>query len=341
MNAPTITDLGPLEAVCQRIKQLAQEAAEAEHLASSGSTPTAHTRSPATWQLSRGRTGSRHSLNHGARPVGPGNQGRPDAPLHPSNLQDKRSCDERTAGRARPPAIRSLGGHRGRRKTVGAGHQGDRVWAVVVVRRDYRTLDRELRHDAALRCRSLLVAATQRPSADIIPTSLRNLFGYRWAFRCTTDASSDVIFGHGWAYQGYSAAAIDPTARGVGWLIAEGGTLRRMKAAYLSDDQAARIAEHSVWLRTHVAINWDRDGCGMYTLTHSVPSPRPHSAIGRVHTWQAGDSVGLISFGEPDQDAMVGFGWCRSCAVPPLAVVPMPEGLCGYGAVLEMQGVSR
>src|SRR6266498_1702868 len=43
----------------------------------------------------------------------------------------------------------------------------------------------------------VVVAATQRPSADIIPTSLRDLFGYRWAFRCTTDASSDVILGHG------------------------------------------------------------------------------------------------------------------------------------------------
>ena len=34
------------------------------------------------------------------------------------------------------------------------------------------------------------VEATQRPSADIIPTSLRDLFGYRWAFRCSTEASS-------------------------------------------------------------------------------------------------------------------------------------------------------
>jgi S-DNA-T family DNA segregation ATPase FtsK/SpoIIIE len=100
----------------------------------------------------------------------------------------------------------------------------------------------------------IVVAATQRPSADIIPTSLRDLFGYRWAFRCTTDASSDVILGHGWANQGYSAAEIDPIARGVGWLIAEGSTPRRMKAAYLSDDQAARIAEHALWLRTHAAI---------------------------------------------------------------------------------------
>ncbi|MGH4009031.1 MAG: FtsK/SpoIIIE domain-containing protein [Pseudonocardiaceae bacterium] len=99
----------------------------------------------------------------------------------------------------------------------------------------------------------IVVAATQRPSADIIPTSLRDLFGYRWAFRCTTDASSDVILGHGWASQGYTAADIDPTCRGVGWLIAEGGIPRRMKAAYLPDDHAARLAEHAAQLGTRAA----------------------------------------------------------------------------------------
>lgn len=99
----------------------------------------------------------------------------------------------------------------------------------------------------------VVVAATQRPSADIIPTSLRDLFGYRWAFRCTTDASSDVILGHGWAGEGYTATDIDPTSRGVGWLIAEGGIPRRMKAAYLSDDQAARLADHAARLRARAA----------------------------------------------------------------------------------------
>jgi S-DNA-T family DNA segregation ATPase FtsK/SpoIIIE len=95
----------------------------------------------------------------------------------------------------------------------------------------------------------ILVAATQRPSADIVPTSLRDLFGYRWAFRCSTDSSSDVILGHGWANEGYSAADIDPSTRGVGWLIAEGGMPRRMKAAYLDDGQVARLAEKAAKLR--------------------------------------------------------------------------------------------
>jgi DNA segregation ATPase FtsK/SpoIIIE, S-DNA-T family len=96
------------------------------------------------------------------------------------------------------------------------------------------------------------VEATQRPSADIIPTSLRDLFGYRWAFRCSTEASSDTILGHGWASQGYSATEIDPQARGVGWLRAEDGIPRRVKAAYLTDEEIIYLADWAAQARaTH------------------------------------------------------------------------------------------
>ena len=96
----------------------------------------------------------------------------------------------------------------------------------------------------------ITVAATQRPSADIIPTSLRDLFGYRVAFRCTTDSSSDIILSVGWAKEGYSAKTIDPTAVGVGWLLAEGGTPSRFKAAYLTDADIRAIVAVSRDLRT-------------------------------------------------------------------------------------------
>ena len=87
------------------------------------------------------------------------------------------------------------------------------------------------------------------PRADIIPTSLRDLFGYRWAFRCSTEASSDTILGHGWASKGYTAEDIDPQARGVSWLRAEDGIPRRVKAAYLSDDHIIALAEQATALR--------------------------------------------------------------------------------------------
>src|SRR4051794_4380366 len=41
-------------------------------------------------------------------------------------------------------------------------------------------------------CGMPVIAAPQRPSWDITPASLRDLFGYRAAFRCTTNGSSDV-----------------------------------------------------------------------------------------------------------------------------------------------------
>jgi S-DNA-T family DNA segregation ATPase FtsK/SpoIIIE len=87
----------------------------------------------------------------------------------------------------------------------------------------------------------IVIAATQRPSADIIPTSLRDLFGFRVAFRCTTDSSSDIILSVGWAKEGYSARTIRPEDIGVGFILAEGGIPRRFKAAYLTDDHIRAV----------------------------------------------------------------------------------------------------
>jgi S-DNA-T family DNA segregation ATPase FtsK/SpoIIIE len=95
----------------------------------------------------------------------------------------------------------------------------------------------------------IVVAATQRPSADIIPTSLRDLFGYRLAFRCTTDSSSDIILARGWADRGFDASTIAPEDKGVALLLAEGGVPRRIKAAYLTDSDIYGLAEYAVRLR--------------------------------------------------------------------------------------------
>lgn len=95
----------------------------------------------------------------------------------------------------------------------------------------------------------IVVAATQRPSSDIIPTSLRDLFAWRFAGRCTTDSSSDIVLGHGWAAKGWSANTISPNNQGAGLLIAEGGIPKLVKTAYLSDEDCSRIAAHAAQLR--------------------------------------------------------------------------------------------
>jgi hypothetical protein len=89
------------------------------------------------------------------------------------------------------------------------------------------------------------VATTQKPSADVVPTFLRDLFGFRWALRCSTPDASDTILGRGWASQGYSAAGIDPAARGVGWLLQEGGIPVRLRACYLNDLDLAELARRA------------------------------------------------------------------------------------------------
>ena len=93
------------------------------------------------------------------------------------------------------------------------------------------------------------VTTTQKPSADVVPTYLRDLFGFRWALRCSTPDASDTILGRGWASQGYSAASIDPTARGVGLLLQEGGVPVRLRACYLDDLELADLARRAEHLR--------------------------------------------------------------------------------------------
>jgi S-DNA-T family DNA segregation ATPase FtsK/SpoIIIE len=95
----------------------------------------------------------------------------------------------------------------------------------------------------------IVVAATQRPSVDIIPKSMRDLFGYRAAFRCTSSGSSDIILGDGWSGSGFCATDITPTSQGVCYLIAEGGTPRKIKVAYLTDSDIAHIADYAVAIR--------------------------------------------------------------------------------------------
>jgi S-DNA-T family DNA segregation ATPase FtsK/SpoIIIE len=98
----------------------------------------------------------------------------------------------------------------------------------------------------------IVIAATQRPSSDIIPTSLRDLFAWRFAGRCTNDSSSDIVLGHGWANKGWSANTISPNNPGAGLLIAEGGSPQLVKTAYLDDRTCAAIAAYAADMRAIV-----------------------------------------------------------------------------------------
>ncbi|GGQ86729.1 FtsK/SpoIIIE domain-containing protein [Couchioplanes azureus] len=98
-------------------------------------------------------------------------------------------------------------------------------------------------------CGMPVIAATQRTSWDIIPASLRDLFGYRCAFHCTTVGSSDVILGNGLAEMGFDASKINPDNPGEALLRAGKRVPYLIKAAYLSDIDIYAIADYAAWLR--------------------------------------------------------------------------------------------
>ena len=147
----------------------------------------------------------------------------------------------------------------GRRKI--APGDGMRLIVVAVNELAFYTAtgDRKQRAEFADRLRDLVargraagiivLAATQRPSSDVVPTSLRDLFGFRWALRCSTPDASDTILGRGWATAGVSATDVPAEARGVGYLLAEGGQPVRCKAYYLDDDTIRAIAARGALLR--------------------------------------------------------------------------------------------
>jgi DNA segregation ATPase FtsK/SpoIIIE-like protein len=111
----------------------------------------------------------------------------------------------------------------------------------------------ELLRDLVSRGRAagiIVVAATQKPSHEVVPTWIRDLFSFRLAMRCTSTDASDTILGQGWAQQGFSASTIDPSTRGIGYLLAEGGVPVLIMTPYLSDEEIDSLADRALRLRT-------------------------------------------------------------------------------------------
>jgi len=96
----------------------------------------------------------------------------------------------------------------------------------------------------------VVVAATQKPAADVVPTAVRDLFGYRLALRCSTREASDTVLGSGWAAAGFNAADIEPATRGVGLLLAESGLPRRLRCHHVTDADIEAIVERAVTVRS-------------------------------------------------------------------------------------------
>jgi S-DNA-T family DNA segregation ATPase FtsK/SpoIIIE len=91
----------------------------------------------------------------------------------------------------------------------------------------------------------IFVVAAQKPSADMLPSSIRDLINLRLAFRCSTKEASDTILGGGWASAGFSAATIGINNRGVGWLLGDSGTPELIRGYFIDDRTIGQIVEEN------------------------------------------------------------------------------------------------
>jgi S-DNA-T family DNA segregation ATPase FtsK/SpoIIIE len=107
----------------------------------------------------------------------------------------------------------------------------------------------------------VVIAATQRPTADLIPTSLRDLFDIRIAYRTMTRTSSDVVLGDDMVKNGFNACDIAEAARGVNWLLAGKQTPTRTKTVWIPPQRRAALSASTLHHRP--------------ASSSAVPVPRP------------------------------------------------------------------
>jgi hypothetical protein len=107
-----------------------------------------------------------------------------------------------------------------------------------------------------------VIAATQRPTHDLIPTSLRDLFDIRIAYRTMTTTSSNVILGDEFARLGYSATDIGLQQRGVCWLLGDEPTPVRLKTVWIPAELRQELVVSTVFNRLSLRHLLDGDQGG-------------------------------------------------------------------------------
>lgn len=116
----------------------------------------------------------------------------------------------------------------------------------------------ELIRDIAARgraCGIILILVAQRPSSDVINTSLRDLISHRVCFRISTRDASDIALGAGWASEGFDASTIAPAHRGVGYFLGDEGRPQLFRSYLISDVQESQVVKTALDLRKGGAEN--------------------------------------------------------------------------------------
>lgn len=173
-------------------------------------------------------------------------------------------------------------------------------------------------------------AATQRPSAKVIDTDLRDLMQVRIALRCSTNSSSDMILSQGWASAGFSAKDIDMEQRGAGLILHEGSQPVRMRSNMLTDPQITELCRRAYRLREKVGTLPKSDARPLVRLLKAMLTVMGEGD--RMHT----DRI-LAGLSERSADYD---GWDASRLAGELPQGIRPQGTEGVKAIAS-DGVER
>lgn len=101
----------------------------------------------------------------------------------------------------------------------------------------------------------VVVAATQKPQSDVVPTALRDMIQLRIAYATTNAAMTDTILGAGMAANGGAAHDLSASQRGVCYVVSETSrTPVRVRTYWVPDDEVEGIAARYAHLR--VPLPW-------------------------------------------------------------------------------------
>jgi hypothetical protein len=91
-----------------------------------------------------------------------------------------------------------------------------------------------------------LIILTQRPTHDVISTSLRSQLTWRWCMRVMSSGDSDVILSPGWAKKGYDASTLSQANPGEGYLRHEAANPVLCRAYELPDAELESVAARAL-----------------------------------------------------------------------------------------------
>jgi DNA segregation ATPase FtsK/SpoIIIE-like protein len=99
----------------------------------------------------------------------------------------------------------------------------------------------------------VVITATQKPSSDVIPTSLRDLIQQRVGYMTTTPDMTDTILGAGATSNGALSHEIAKSQGGVAYILNEGSRVpARVRTFWIPDAEVAGIARSTAGLRVEL-----------------------------------------------------------------------------------------